>query len=131
MDIGGQPEFINVLPAVSSSIALTFIVFNLSKSLDDLVHVLHNVNGDPLFEPYHLDCTNLQFTKHLMVSSENFNTNITPLGLKSIQNKDDGNDSKICYVGTHALAVSEETIKEIDYHLSSIAKEPNLHKRLF
>ena len=25
----------------SSSIALTFIVFNLSKSLDDLVHVQH------------------------------------------------------------------------------------------
>ena len=131
LDTGGQPEFINVLPAVSSSIALTFIVFNLNKNLNGLVHVQHNVHGDPSFEPYYLDCTNLQFIKHLMVSSENFNTNITPLGLKSISRKDDGNDSKICYVGTHALAVSEEAIKEIDGHLSSIAKELNLHKRLF
>ena len=39
LDTGGQPEFVNLLPAVSSSVALTFIVFNLSKSLDDLVHV--------------------------------------------------------------------------------------------
>ena len=131
LDTGGQPEFINVLPAVGSSIALTFIVLNLSKSLGDLVHVQHNVNGNPSFEPYHLDCTNLEFIKQLMVSSENFNTNITPLGVKSISRKDGRNDSKICYVGTHALAVSEETIKETDEQLSSIAKELNLHNRSF
>ena len=34
LDTGGQPEFVNILPAVSSSISLTFIVFNLSNSLD-------------------------------------------------------------------------------------------------
>ena len=52
LDTGGQPEFVNILPAVSSSIGLTFIVFNLSKSLNDFVRVEHNVNGDPSFEPY-------------------------------------------------------------------------------
>ena len=41
-----------------------------------------------------------------MVSYENFNKNITA-SLKSIPREDDGNDSKICYVGTHALNVSE------------------------
>ena len=130
LDTGGQPEFINILPAVSSSIAITFIVFNLSKNLDDCVHVQHNVHGNPSFKPYHLDCTNLELIKHLMVSSENFNKSITPLGLKSIPRKDSINDSKICYVGTHALAVSEQKIKEIDDHLSSIATELNL-ERLF
>ena len=59
LDTGGQPEFVNILPAVSSSIALTFIVFNLKKSLDSLVHVEHNVKGRPSFTPYDLDCTNL------------------------------------------------------------------------
>ena len=73
LDTGGQPEFGNILPAVSSSIGLTFIVFSLNKSLNNLVHVEHNVNGDPSFEPYDLDCTNEDFIKHLMVSSENFN----------------------------------------------------------
>ena len=33
LDTGGQPELVNILPAVSSLIALTFIVFNLSESL--------------------------------------------------------------------------------------------------
>ena len=132
LDTGGQPEFVNILPAVSSSIALTFIVFNLSKSLDSLVHVQHNVNGDPSFEAYELDCTNLDFIKRLMVSSENFNKNVSSsLELKSIQRKDGGNDSKICYVGTHALNVSEEKIKEIDEQLSSIASELQLHQRSF
>ena len=131
LDTGGQPEFVNILPAVSSSIALTFIVFNLSKSLDDLVHVQYNVNGDPSFKPYYLDCTNLEFIKRLMVSSENFNKNVSSLKLKGIQRKDGGNDSKICFIGTHALNVNEEKIKETDNKLSSIANELELHQRSF
>ena len=129
LDTGGQPEFVNLLPAVSSSIALTFIVFNLSKPLDSLVHVQHNVNGNPSFVPYNLDCTNLEFIKRLMVSSENFNKNT--ILLKSIQREDGGNDSKICYVGTHALNVNEREIQEVDVHLSNIASELRLHKRSF
>ena len=131
LDTGGQPEFINILPAVSSSIGLTFIVFNLSKSLDSLVHVQHNVDGDPSFQPYHLDYTNLELIKRLLVSSENFNKNITSLKLKSIQREKDGNNPKICYVGTHALDASKEDIKEIDGQLSSIASELQLHQRSF
>ena len=131
LDTGGQPEFVNILPAVSSSIALTFIVFNLSKRLGSLVHVQHNVDGDPSFVPYHMDCTNLEFIKHLMVSSENFNKNITS-PLKSIKRKGGKNNSKICYVGTHAHNIrSEKEIQEIDNQLSSIANELELHKRSF
>ena len=132
LDTGGQPEFVNILPAVSSSIALTFIVFNLSKSLNDFVRVEHNVNGDPSFEPYDLDCTNLEFIKRLMVSSENFNKNISlSLKLKGTQRKDGGNDSKICYVGTHAFNIKEEEIEKVDDQLSSIASELELHQRTF
>ena len=132
LDTGGQPEFVNILPAISSSIALTFIVFNVSKDLDSLVHVQHSVNGHQSFEPYYLDCTNLEFIKHLLVSSENFDRHITPvLGLKSIQRENSQNDSKICYVGTHALNVSETKIQEIDDKLSTIASEFDLHQRSF
>ena len=132
LDTGGQPEFVNILPAVSSSTALTFIVFNLHKNLSDMVHVQHNVNGDPSFKPYDLDCSNLEFIKRLMVSTENFNKNVSSsLQLKSIQRKDKGNDSKICYMGTHALGIKEEKIKEIDEELSSIASELGLHQRSF
>ena len=124
--------FVNILPAISSSIALTFIVFDLSKSLDSLVHIQHNVNGDPSFEPYYLDCTNLEFIKRLMVSSESFDKNsIQSLKLKCIHREDGETDSKICYVGTHALNVSEEEIQEIDFQLSSIASELELHQRSF
>ena len=130
LDTGGQPEFVNILPAVSSSIALTFIVFNLSEGLDSLVHVKHNVHGEPSFEPYHLDCTNLEFIKRLMVSSENFNKNISS-SLESVQREEGGNDSKICYVGTHAVGLSEVEIQEIDSQLSSVAKELDPQQRSF
>ena len=130
LDTGGQPEFVNILPVVSSSIALTFIVFNLRESLDSLVHVKHNVLGEPSFVPYQLDCTNLEFIKRLMVSSENFNKNITS-SLKSIQREEDGNDSRICYVGTHAVGLSKVEMQEIDSQLSSVAKELSLHQRSF
>ena len=134
LDTGGQPEFVNILPAVSSSIALTFIVFNLSKNLDSLVHVQHSINGELSFKPYYLDCTNLEFIKQLIVSSENININSTPLlQLKSVQRKETENNPKICYVGTHAHAqnVREETIQEIDDQLSSAASELKLHQRSF
>ena len=134
LDTGGQPEFVNILPAVSNSIALTFIVFNLSKSLDSLVHVQHSINGELSFKPYYLDYTNLEFIKQLIVSSENLNANITPLlQLKNIQRKETENDPKICYVGTHACAqnVRKETIQEIDDQLSSAASELKLHQRSF
>ena len=130
LDTGGQPEFVNILPAVSSSIALAFIVFNLTSSLDGLVRIQHNVNGDPSFKPYDLDCTNLEFIKRLMISSENFNKNISS-PLESIQREDGENDSKICYIGTHALNVKEEKIKEIDSQLSSVANDLELHERTF
>ena len=132
LDTGGQPEFVNILPAVSSSIALTLIVFNLSESLNDLVYVKHNVHGDPTFKPYHLDCTNLEFIKRLMVSSENFNKNITPsVVLKGIQRKGCAVGAKICYIGTHALQVNDKKMKEIDHTLSSIAIELELQQRSF
>ena len=131
LDTGGQPEFINILPAVTSSVALTFIVFNLSKSLDDLVHVQHNVNGDLSFKPYYLDYTNIEFIKRLMISSENFNKTTTPIAFKNIQKKGGGNDSRICFVGTHALSVHKEKIQEIDDVLSSAASELELQQRLF
>ena len=131
LDTGGQPEFVNILPAVSSSIALTFIVFNLCKSLDDLVRVEHNVKGDPSFKPYYLDCTNVEFIKRLMISSENFNKTTNAVGLKSIQRKDGKNDCKVCFVGTHALNVRKEKIQEIDDKLSSVAGELELQQRSF
>ena len=131
LDTGGQPEFVNILPAVSSSIALTFIVFNLSKSLDELVHVEHNVKGDPSFKPYDLDCTNEEFIKRLIVSSENFNKINKPVQLTSIKREDGGNDSRICFVGTHALNVHKEKVQEIDDQLSSVAGELELQQRSF
>ena len=59
-----------------------------------------------------------------MISSENFSTAL--LRLKGFCRKDGQNDSKICYVGTHALDVNKDVIQQIDDRLSSIASELEL-----
>ena len=79
-----------------------------------MVHVEHNVKGNPSFKPYDLDCTNAEFIKGLMVSSENFNKITAPVKLNSKKRKDGKNDLKICFVGTHALDAHKEKIQEID-----------------
>ena len=66
-----------------------------------------------------------------MVSSEILSKNIIMPPLKGIQREGGGNDLKICFVGTHALNVTEEKIQKIDDRLSSIASELNLHQRSF
>ena len=88
----------------------------------------YSVDGKSLPEQYNLNCTNLQFIQQLIVSSENVNVNTAPsFQLKTIQGE---NDSIICYVGTHALNVSEEKLQEIDDRLSSVASElDHLHRR--
>ena len=132
LDTGDQPEFVNILPVVSNSVALTCIVFNASKNLDSLVHVQHSVNGDLSFKPYCLDCTNLELIKYLMVSSENFNNNSTALlRLKGFHREDSQNHSKICYVGTHVPDVSKEEIQETDDQLSSIVLYFHFMEMLF
>ena len=36
LDTGGQPEFINMLPAINTSTAITFVVLNLSHGKEFL-----------------------------------------------------------------------------------------------
>ena len=129
LDNGGQPKFVNILPAVSCT-SITYVVLNLSNSLDSLVHVQHNVNGESLFAPYYLWYTNLELIKHIMVSVENLNEKVIPLlKLYCIQKKDGENNFKTCFNCTHALNLGEEEILQIDGRLSSIASNLRLQQK--
>ena len=45
VDTGGQPEYIHLLPAINSYPAVTFLVHDLTKKLDDLVQVRYKKDG--------------------------------------------------------------------------------------
>ena len=125
LDTGGQPEYINLLPAVSRSISVTFIVLNMSggeKSLDEPVLVAHSEDGMQSFEPYHLEITNLEFIKRLMASSNN-----SVIQIK----QQEKNRLCQCCIGTHADQVDKKEIEKIEKRLSTLATELNCKSHLW
>ena len=64
LDTGGQPEFINMLPAINSSTAITFVVLNISDGKDCLNKL---VTAQYTCEGYNYDKSNLKYTNmHLL-----------------------------------------------------------------
>ena len=125
-DTGGQPEFINLFPAISSSIIVTFIVLNMCggvKSLDEPVKVIHSKHGEHSHEPYHLHYSNLDLIKLLMAFSNDSSIKVKPPLLPIQQNSKYTGTSYQCYVGTHKDEVSKAEIQTIESKLNSTADE--------
>ena len=134
LDTGGQPEFVNLFPAISSSIIVTFIVLNMCggvKSLDEPVKVIHSKHGEQSYEPYHLHYTNLDLIKLLMAFTKDSCIKAKPL-LSPIQHKNkNSNTSYQCYVGTHADKVTAAEIQAIERKLKYTADELKCKKLLW
>ena len=134
LDTGGQPEFVNLFPAISSSIIVTFIVLNMCggvKSLDEPVKVIHSKHGVQSYEPYHLHYTNLDLIKLLMAFSKDSCIKAKPL-LSPVQQKTKStNTSYQCYVGTHADKVTTAEIQAIESKLKCTAHELKCNKLLW
>ena len=134
LDTGGQPEFINLFPAISSSIIVTFIVLNMCggvKSLYESVKVIHSKHGKQSYEPYHLHYTNLDLIKRLMAFSKDSCIKAKP-PLSPIQHKNkNSNTSYQCYVGTHADKVTKAEIQAIENKLKDTADELKCNKFLW
>ena len=126
LDTGGQPEFINLFPAISSSIIITFIVFNMhggKKCLDEPVKVIHCKDGKESYKPYHLHYTNLELMKLLMAFSKESSIKVKPPLPPTEQRSENSTTSYQCYVGTHADKVNEAEIQSIECKLQYTANE--------
>ena len=134
LDTGGQPEFINLFPAISSSVIITFIVLKMCggvKSLDDPVKVIHCKDGVKSYEPYQLNYTILDLIKLLMAFSKDSCIKAKPLLLPMQQNNKNKNVSYQCCVGTHADKVTEAEVQAIDSTLKCTADELRCNKFLW
>ena len=134
LDTGGQPEFINLFPAISSSIALTFIILSMCggvKSLDKPVKVIHSKHGKRSYKPYHLHYTNLDLIKLLMAFSKDSSLKIKPPLLPIEYKNKNSNTSYQCYVGTHADKARIKEIQAIESKLKCTADELKCSKLLW
>ena len=129
LDTGGQPEYIHLLPTININPTVTFVIHNLSKSLDDQVLVEYSQHGKHMFTPYHLNYSNIDMIKFLMSavndSVDRPACNTTDLQLAVTPGNDD--KSYICMVGTHADKVSQIEKKTTNEKLISLVNKTQCH----
>ena len=100
LDTGGQPELINMLPAVNTSAAVSFIVFDLSKGVDCLNQLVLAQSSKPGYEKRKLNYTNLYLLKCLLSfikMSARKKIDYPESIVKKCCSK-----SSVCFIGTHA-----------------------------
>ena len=130
IDTGGQLEYIHLLPAISSSPIINFIILDMTKNLDD--KVLMQYKSDSIeSKPYYLDYSNLDMIGLLMslaVDSQE----------QRVENSCHLASSKpwIGLVGTHKdvlieKEIADKTIAEINSKLSKIVDQIIDKRKLF
>ena len=131
LDTGGQPQFINMLPAVNSSATITFVVLNMLggvKHLEERVQVHHyDENGLKSYEPYPLNYTNKDLIKCLVGLLKDSIVKDIPLPDVFVSKKAVDNKPGLCFVGTHLDKVSPQDVDMISIKLEELVKqlEPN------
>ena len=123
LDTGGQPEYIHLLPTVNISPMVTFVVHDLSKSLEDQVLVEYSEYGKHVFTPYHLQYSNLQMIKFLMSNINDSVERSSSQFPQLVTTHGESNNSYLCCVGTHADKVCPDVIKVIDGQLTVLVEK--------
>ena len=136
LDTGGQPQFINMLPAVNSSATITFVVLNMAgkgKILEERVQVHHYKNGIRSYEPYPLNYTNEDLIKCLVALQKDSIVRDVPLPTEIISKKATDDKPGLCFVGTHLDIVKQDTVDSISKKLDKIVDqlEPNDNIQIF
>ena len=122
LDTGGQPEYIHLLPTVNVHPMVTFVVHDLSKSLEKQVVVEFSEQGRLVFEPYHLKYSNFDMIKFLMSSINDSLERISQIPEMTAALGND-NRSYICCIGTHADKVGLDIIKNVDSQLTAMVEK--------
>ena len=125
LDTGGQPEYIHLLPTVNIHPMVNFVVHDLSKNLEDQVLVEFSEHGKHVFEPYHLQYSNLDMIKFLMSSINDSLERSSSQVPQLITIPGKNSNSYLCCVGTHTDKVDLDTIQHINAHLTAVVEKLN------
>ena len=127
LDTGGQPQFINMLPAVNSSATITFIVLNMMggvKHLEERVRVHHyNDSGLKSYKPYHLNYTNKDLIKCLVALLKDSMIRDVSIPNVFVSKNATSNKPGLCFVGTHLDKVTPQDVDSICEKLEELVKE--------
>ena len=125
LDSGGQPEFINLLPAINKLSKITFVVLNMCNNLDDLVTVHHS---NKTYETRKTHYTHLHLMKCLLSLLKDSAASKDTCPTK--KSKLSGFEPELCILGTHLDQAKFENVKEIEKKLHDLIKEMSLSKHV-
>ena len=126
VDTGGQPEYISMLPAVNSSVMMTFVIHKMEGGVASLyspVTVKHS--GKCCFQPYSLGYSNLDLIKTLISFTNNIFLNKKPF-LDDICYKEGNSVSYLSFVGTYLDKGLEHDMSDIDNILARTVADSEL-----
>ena len=127
LDTGGQPEFINMLPAINAYTAITFVVLDMScgkKGLDNFVTAQYTSEGYQ-YRKCKLKYTNIHLLKCLLSSIKVAAMKKDYFHADIIKKVTEGEQSQpiVCIAGTHADVLKENFREKYDEELHNINKE--------
>ena len=127
LDTGGQPEFINMLPAINSSTAITFVVVNISsgkKCLQELVAAQYKREGYNYSEGV-LKYTNIHLLKCLLSSIKVAAMKKDTFHADVIKQVKEGKQSQpiVCIIGTCADVLKKNYKENYNDEIHAINEE--------
>ena len=128
LDTGGQPEFINMLPAINDSTALTFVVFDLSPGYDCLRQTLLAQHSNTKYNIHRKNYSVLNLLQCLLslVKVSSTKPVYYPESIKIEGNKN--LPPSLCIIGTHVdkLGNSQSSIvNSVDWEISKSVNSIN------
>jgi len=123
LDTGGQPEYLHLLPTISVNPAVTFVVNDLSKSLDDQVLVEYSKHGENVFKPYYLKYSNFDMIKFLISTINDSLERPACQAPELVTIAGKNTNAYLCCVGTHADKVTPEVIHSTDNKLTTMVEK--------
>ena len=121
LDTGGQPEFINMLPAINATTAITFVVLNLSKGKECLntpVIAQYKREGYK-YTKHELSYTNMDLLKCLFSSIKlaamQKKKNFLHHDIIKMVKGDEHPQPIVCIIGTHADGLKEKLNEVTNY----------------
>ena len=121
LDTGGQPEFINLLPAINSSTTITFVVVNMSEGkecLDNPVKPQYKREGFE-YTSQKLRYTNMHLLKCLLssirISAIQTKKDFLHQNVIKVVKQDEHPQSVVCVIGTHADKLEENLDDVVSY----------------
>lgn len=129
LDTGGQPQFINMLPAINTSATITFLVLNMMggvEMLDEKVLVHYNKDGNvpSKYKSYPMNYTNKDLIKCLVaLLKDSIVKNIPPLPVEYVSKEAKESKPGLCFIGTHLDKVKQGDVNDISGKLDEIVEE--------